>query len=84
MLKTFFEKELDEAGHEIDKMHYFDGMKIMSAGEKYTKNMSQYPVIFLSLKSAKQPDIATAVWMLKKQIANEFIRHQYVSHQIFY
>lgn len=78
MLKTFFERELDAKGNEIDNSHYFAGMKIMSAGDKYTKNMGRYPVIFLSLKSAKQPDMATAVWMLKKQIANEFIRHQYV------
>lgn len=78
MIKTFFEQELDETGKEIDNSHYFDGMKIMSAGEKYSKEMGQYPVIFLSLKSAKQPDMDTAVWMLKKQIANEYIRHQYI------
>lgn len=78
MLKTFFEKEIDDKGHEIDNSHYFEGMKIMSAGEKYTSNQGQYPVIFLSLKSSKQPDMANAVWMLKKQIANEYIRHQYV------
>lgn len=78
MIKTFFEKELDEHGDEIDNSHYFDGMKIMSAGEKYKKDMGQYPVIFLSLKSAKQPDMDTAAWMIKKQIANEYVRHQYV------
>lgn len=78
MLKTFFEKELDEDGNVSDNSRYFDGMKIMSAGEKYISNMGQYPVIFLSLKSAKQADLATAVWMLKKQIAGEYIRHQYV------
>lgn len=78
MLKTFFEKELDEVGNVLDNRHYFDGMKIMSAGEKYISNMGQYPVIFLSLKSTKQADMATAVWMLKKQIAGEYIRHQYV------
>ena len=71
MLKTFFEKELDEVGNVLDNRHYFDGMKIMSAGEKYISNMGQYPVIFLSLKSTKQADMATAVWMLKKQIAGE-------------
>lgn len=83
MIKTFFEKELDEDGNKIDNSHYFDGMKIMSEGEKYTQNMGQYPVIFLSLKSAKQPDMDTAVWMLKKQIANEYIRHQYVLNSDF-
>ena len=78
MIKTFFEKEMDEYGKQIDNSHYFERMKIISAGEKYTQNMGQYPVIFLSFKSVKQPDIYTAVWMLKKQIANEYIRHQYV------
>lgn len=78
MLKTFFEKELDEGGNALDNRRYFNGMKIMSAGEKYISNMGQYPVIFLSLKSTKQADLATAVWMLKKQIAGEYIRHQYV------
>ncbi|HBA68283.1 MAG TPA: AAA family ATPase [Lachnospiraceae bacterium] len=78
MIKTFFEKEWDENGREISNGHYFKGMKIMSAGEKYTSHMGQYPVIFLSLKSAKQPDMDTAAWMLKKQIANEYMRHRYV------
>lgn len=78
MVKTFFEKELDEQGNVIDNSRFFEGMKIMSAGEKYTQDMGKYPVIFLSLKSAKQPDMATAVWMIKRQIANEYIRHKYV------
>lgn len=78
MIKTFFEKELDEQGNIIDNSRFFEGMKIMSAGEKYTQNMGKYPVIFLSLKSAKQPDMATAAWMIKRQIADEYIRHRYV------
>lgn len=78
MIKTFFEQELDDRGNKIDNSHYFDGMKIVLAGEKYMQNMGRYPVVFLSLKSAKQPDMTTAVWMIKKQIANEYIRHRYV------
>ena len=31
-------------------------VKIMSVGEKYLSHMQKYPVISLSLKSAKQPD----------------------------
>lgn len=57
MLKTFFEKELDSEGTPIDNGVYFQDRKIISAGEKYTKHMGQYPVIFLSLKSTKQLDI---------------------------
>ena len=33
MLKAFFERELNEAGEEIDNRHYFHDMKIMS-GER--------------------------------------------------
>lgn len=78
MIKTFFEKETDAQGNTVDNRHYFDGMKIMSAGEKYTRHLGQYPVIYLSLKSSKQAEGETAIWMLKKQIAEEYIRHQYV------
>lgn len=78
MIKAFFEKELDDYGNVIDNRYYFDGMKIAEAGEKYMQNMGQYPVIFMSFKSAKQPDMSTAVWMLKKQIVSEYIRHRYV------
>lgn len=78
MIRTFFEKEIDKEGKVIDNSHYFDGMKIMDAGPKYTQQMGQYPVIFLSLKSLKQNDKETAVWMLKKQIVSEYIRHRYI------
>ena len=33
MIKTFFEQELDDRGNKIDNSHYFDGMKIVLAGE---------------------------------------------------
>ena len=78
MLKTFFEKEMDNEGKAIDNSVYFEGKKIMAAAEKYTRHMGQYPVIWLSLKSAKQPVLDTAIWMLKKQIAAEYDRHRYV------
>ena len=78
MVKTYFEQEIDKAGEIIDNSHYFQNMKIMEAGEKYISHMGQYPVIFLSLKSAKQPDFEMAYDMLKKQIAGEFKRHHYI------
>lgn len=34
MIRTFFERELDEKRNEVDNRHYFDGMKIMEAGEE--------------------------------------------------
>ena len=78
MLRTFFEAEIDRNGALKDNRHYFDGMKIMEAGEEYTRHLGQYPVIFLSLKSAKQPNFGMAYEMLKRQIKDEFDRHAYV------
>lgn len=79
MLCTFFEKEILPDGTIInDNARYFKGKKIMDAGEEYTRHMGQYPVISLSLKSAKQPDYTMAYAMLRKEITGEFERHRYV------
>ncbi len=50
----------------------------MKAGEEYTKHMGQYPVIFLSLKSAKQPTYEMAYLSLVDEISYEFDRHRYI------
>lgn len=78
MIKTFYEQEIDDQGNIVDNRHYFEGLKIMDAGERYLKDMGQYPVIWMTLKSAKQPDHDAAIWMLKQQIREEFSRHKYV------
>ena len=78
MLKTFFEKEILPDGTVADNSVYFQGKKIMEAGEEYTKHMGQYPVISLSLKSAKQPTYEMAYKILQQNIAKEFIRHSYI------
>ena len=78
MLRTFFEAEIDRDGQLKDNSHYFDGMKIMVAGEDYTRHLGQYPVIFLSLKSAKQPTFEMAYQSLIDEIMKEFKRHRYV------
>ena len=78
MLKTFFEKEILPDGTTADNSVYFQGKKIMASGEEYTKHMGQYPVIFLSLKSAKQPTYEMAYLSLADEIFNEFDRHRYV------
>ena len=48
MLRCFFEEGRDPG--------MFAGLKILEAGEKYTSMMGKYPVIFLTLKSAKTGD----------------------------
>ncbi len=78
MLKTFFEKEILPDGTVADNSVYFQGKKIMEAGGEYTKHMGQYPVISLSLKSAKQPTYEMAYKILQQNIAKEFIRHSYI------
>ena len=74
MLKYFFEIPQDGKDYKL----LFDGLKIMDAGEKYTKEQQQYPVITLTLKSAKQPTWELAYVMLKREICSEFERHQYI------
>ena len=80
MLRTFFELEYDRNGEVIDKRHYFDGMKIMGAGEEVLSKMGQYPVIHLSLKGTKQRDFYTAFMILRREIEGEFARHDYLRH----
>ena len=78
MLKTYFEHELMENGNFLDNSHYFEGMKILEAGNAYIRHMGKYPVVYLTLKSAKQPDYDLAYTMLTRQIAAEYDRHRYV------
>ncbi|MDO4553518.1 MAG: AAA family ATPase [Lachnospiraceae bacterium] len=71
MLKVFFEKPIDGRS----KKELFDGLKIMGAGQKYTSLQEQYPVINLTLKSAKQPSFQIAYECMREAIAAEFYRH---------
>ena len=74
MLRYFFEDTRDASVNEENR-RLFDGLAIADAGEEYTAHMQKYPVITLTLKSAKQGDFDTAYMMLKKEIAEEFLRH---------
>ncbi len=78
MLKSFFEEEYDRTGKSIDKSYLFKGLKIMDAGEKYTKHMGKYPVIFLSLKGMKHPSFAQSFSKLQQDIIEEYDRHRYL------
>lgn len=50
----------------------------MEAGEQYTCHMGKYPVIFLSIKSAKQPDFDMVYSRILIDIVSEFERHSYL------
>ena len=78
MLRTFFEEEIDADGRAVDNSGYFSGKKIMEAGAQYTGHMGKYPVIFLSMKSAKQPDFEMAYSRVLTDIVSEFERHAYL------
>ena len=78
MIRRFFEKEIDCEGNLVDNGYLFKDLKISACGEKYLSHQGQYPVISLSLKSAKQPDYGMAYEALKNVIRNEYNRHYYV------
>lgn len=82
MLRTFFEKEYGMNRKEVDKRPFFEGLNILNCEEKYTEQMGQYPVISLSLKSAKQGNFELSYGMLKRRIAEEFKRHSYALNKI--
>ena len=77
MLRYFYEDTGDMKKNE-EHRSLFQGLKIMEQGEIYTEHMGNYPVINLTLKSAKQPTFESAYSKLRKAIADEFQRHQYI------
>ena len=78
MLQTFFEFEYDNDGKEIDKSRYFEGKKIMGAPKEILSMMGKYPVINLSIKSARQPDFISSFKKLRENIISEIKRHSYL------
>ena len=78
MIRRFFEDEITEEGEKVDNAYLFEGLKIAECGEEILKHQQQYPVIFLTLKSAKQPTYALAYMELKKRISEEYKRHRYI------
>ena len=80
MLRYFFEDSGDmEKNHQNKEL--FQGMKIMDAGESYTSRMGKYPVLNLTLKSAKQENFESACYELQAEIASEFDRHRNIIEQ---
>jgi len=77
MLRYFFEDSGD-AEKNAGNRELFRGLKIMEAGDAYVQQMGMYPVINLTLKSAKQPTFESAFRKIKDEIADEYKRHRYV------
>ena len=78
MIRRFFEDERTEKGEKVENGYLFDGLKITECGEEILSHQQQYPVIFLTLKSAKQPTYEMAYACLVDEICKEFERHSYV------
>lgn len=79
MLQYYFEDKRDQfTGEKIDNSYLFEGLNIKAEGEKYTKYMGKYPVINLSLKSAKQPTYKMAYESLIDEIMKEYRRHNFI------
>ena len=75
MLRYFFEDSGDmEKNHRNKEL--FRGMRILDAGERYTGQMGKYPVMNLTLKSAKQEDYDVAYYMIQNAVSTEFERHR--------
>ncbi|GBU20890.1 hypothetical protein R80B4_00777 [Fibrobacteres bacterium R8-0-B4] len=81
MLKCFFENTAHTDGGK-DMRALFSGLKIEAAGERYMEHQGKYPVVFLTFKEAKRGSFEKSYMQLKKFIANEFDRHNYVCEKI--
>ncbi len=79
MLQYFFEDARENDGRKRDNRSLFEGLRIMEEGEKYLSKFGKYPVISLSLKSAKQPNFEEAYMALRTEIAGEFKRHSFIA-----
>lgn len=80
MLRYFFE-DTGDLEKNRQNQELFQGMRILDAGETYTGQMGKYPVINLTLKSAKQEDFEASYYALQAEIAAEFDRHRDIMEQ---
>ncbi|MGN0733198.1 MAG: AAA family ATPase [Emergencia sp.] len=78
MIRRFFEDERTPRGEKIDNGYLFNGLAVSRCSEDILSFQQKHPVVFLSLKSAKQSSYKLAYNELKKRISEEFKRHKYV------
>lgn len=77
MIRYFFENTGNAEENEANK-GLFRNLQIMNDDEIYTSQRGQFPVVFLTLKSARQGDFDTAYYMIRNEISSEFQRHREV------
>lgn len=77
MIRYFFENTGNAEENEANK-GLFRNLQIMNDDEIYTSQRGQFPVVLLTLKSARQGDFDTAYYMIRNEISSEFQRHREV------
>ena len=75
-LQTFFEYRLDDDGKPVDNRRYFEGLKVMEAGEDVLKEMGQYPVISISFKDVSGRSYAEIVGQLREAVCQSTKDHR--------
>ena len=70
------EKQYRRPGKNRQNRELFSGLAIEKAGETYTGEMCRYPVILVTLKSAKQRTYKNAMACPGDSLAGEFARHE--------
>lgn len=56
----------------------FDSLAIMQAGSEYQEKIGKHPVIFLSFRGIKEPDMDSCLNRIKQLIQDEYARHYYL------
>ena len=74
-LRYYFENTGNEEKNQGNRK-LFSGLAIEKTGEEYTREMCQYPVIMLTLKSAKQRTYQEAMACLREALSEEYARHE--------
>ena len=75
MIRSFFERQLDERGEAVDTSRLFTDKKIWAAGEKYRQLQGRNPVIWLSFKDHKATSWEDAFEIMMRDVGSEISRH---------
>lgn len=81
MFQYFFE-DTGNVKFNQEQGQLFHGLKIMEAGTDYLRHMGAYPVINLSLKSAKRAQYSSSFYQLCGELTREFDRHRKVMDKL--
>ena len=77
MIRRFVEDTRDETLN-AENRELFRGLKIMEAGEKYTRQMTSYPVINLTLQAVKGGSFDLAIGALQHLITKAYGEKSYL------